>query len=193
MADRDQLQVLGLERVRFGRHSRCNDRLEASADGASRSRSGVAPRCQRGVGSQSLLSLVINFHQAPICLWGARTHVLQQRQLPRPVYLRSGSGFGFLQRSQFPPCSCACVFVPVPSLLAFSLPPSQLSPVCFVADRFAGRRMRPATVSPLVSKRRPADRRHCLFPSDEQLRTCQPAVTCLWRGCVKTSERSVGA
>ena len=123
-----------------------------------------APNCQ------SLFSLVIDFHQAPIWFWGARTQLLEQRQLPWPVHLCSGSGLGFLQRSLPPSRSCARVFVPVPSLLKFSLPPPQLSPVCFLAERLARGRANPTKpIFPLVSKWRPADRRHCLFPSDEQL------------------------
>ena len=187
MADRDQLQVLGLERVRFGRHSRCNDRLEASADGASKSRSGEAARSHRGLGSESLLTLVIDFHQAPFWFWGARTHLLEQRQLPRPARLSNGSGFGLLQRSLHPSCSRACVVVPIPGLLEFSLTFPQLCPICFPSERFASGSMDPAyAVPPIVSKRRSPDGRHSIFLSDEDLRTLQLAEQCRER--VKTKE-----
>ena len=128
-------------------HSQHSPFPQGSA-GASSSRRLVlapAPNCH------SLFSWVIDFHQAPIWFWGARTQLLEQRQLPWPVHLCSGSGLGFLQGSLPPSRSCARVFVPVPSLLEFSLPPPQLSPECFLAERFARGRMDPPALTPLVS------------------------------------------
>ena len=69
-----------------------------------------------------------------------------------------------LLRARVPVCSSQYL------RFSISLPPPQLSPVCFLAERLARGRANPTKpILPLVSKRRPADRRHCLFPSDEQL------------------------
>ena len=120
-------------------------------------------------------------------------HPPEQRKLPRLVRSCSGPCFGIVQRSHLPSCSRACVFVPVPSLLEFSLPPPQFCPICLLTERFASDHMDPPALLPLVSKGRPPDRRHTLFLSDEQLLSFHLAEKGLWQVRVKSRGRRVGA